>query len=67
VAAQKVLEINAAHPLFAVLDRLCASDRDKLKTVTEVLYDQARLIEGLPVEDPAAHAEAVCALLAEGL
>jgi molecular chaperone HtpG len=67
VAAQKVLEVNAAHPLFAVLDRLYGSDRDKLKTVTGVLYDQARLVEGLPIEDPAAHAEAVCALLAEGL
>ncbi|MDR0381706.1 MAG: molecular chaperone HtpG [Oscillospiraceae bacterium] len=67
VAAQKVLELNAAHPLFAALDRLHGADSDKLKTVTEILYNQARLVEGLPVEDPAAHAEAVCALLAEGL
>ena len=60
--AQKVLEINTAHPLFAVLEK---AEGEKLQKMAEVIYNQALLIEGLPVEDPVAYANAVWALLSE--
>ena len=40
-----------------------AGDTDKLKKYSALLYAQAQLIEGLPVDDPAAYAEAVCSLM----
>ncbi|MBQ6823037.1 MAG: molecular chaperone HtpG [Clostridia bacterium] len=58
--AEKVLEINTTHALF---DRLQNAEEEQLKTYAEVLYNQALLIEGLPIEDPVAYANAVWALL----
>ena len=43
--------------------RTGAGDTDKLKKYSALLYAQAQLIEGLPVDDPAAYAEAVCSLM----
>ena len=40
-----------------------AGDTDKVKKYSSLLYAQAQLIEGLPVDDPAAYAEAVCSLM----
>ena len=64
VKSDKVLELNANHPVFAVLKAAQeAGDTDKLKKYSALLYAQAQLIEGLPVDDPAAYAEAVCSLM----
>ena len=63
VKAQRVLEINAQHPVFAALTRLWPKQEEKLKEYTEILYTQALLIEGLPVEDPVAYTNAVCGLM----
>lgn len=52
------------HPVFAVLKAAQeAGDTDKVKKYSALLYAQAQLIEGLPVDDPAAYAEAVCSLM----
>ena len=60
----KVLELNIHHPVFAVLKAAQeAGDTEKLKKYSDLLYAQAQLIEGLPVDDPAAYAEAVCSLM----
>ena len=40
-----------------------AGDTDKVKKYSALLYAQAQLIEGLPVDDPSAYAEAVCSLM----
>jgi molecular chaperone HtpG len=64
-SAEKILEINASHPIFEKLIRLYTSDPDKLKTYAKLLYDQAMLIAGMPVEDPAAFTQAMCDLMAE--
>ncbi len=64
VKAERVLELNADHPIFHKLASL-SGDADKLKTYTEILYAQAQLIEGLSLEDPVAYANAVCSLLSE--
>lgn len=64
VHAERVLELNAAHPIFQKLCRLEQEDPDKVKAYADVLYTQALLIEGMPVDDPVAYANAVCELLA---
>ena len=62
--AEKVLEINGEHPVFAALTKaFSAGDTDKVKQYADLLYNQARLIEGLSVEDPVAFSNAVCALM----
>lgn len=63
VKAERVLEINASHPIFEKLARLYAEDQGKLKTYAQLLYTQAELIEGMPVEDPVAFSNAVCELM----
>ncbi len=64
VKADKVLEINASHPVLGALKAAFASDQEKAKTYTELLYNQALLIEGLTIEDPVAFSNAVCDLIA---
>ena len=64
VKSDKVLELNAQHPVFAVLKAAQESgDTEKLEKYTKLLFDQALLIEGLPIEDPVAYAQAVCELM----
>ena len=65
IKAERVLELNYDHPVFSVLSKLYESDQEKLKDYAEVLYDQALLIEGLPVEDPVAYTNKVCRLISE--
>ena len=57
--AEKILEINPNHPIFAKLQNVYKENPKALKDYAEVLYDQARLIEGLPIEDPAAYAKKI--------
>ena len=65
IKSQRVLEVNAAHPVFAKLQAAQqAGDKDKLALYTSLLYDQALLTEGLPVADPVAFAQNVCKLMA---
>ncbi len=65
IKSQRVLEVNAAHPVFAKLQAAQqVGDKDKLALYTSLLYDQALLTEGLPVADPVAFAQNVCKLMA---
>lgn len=48
----KILEINTGHRIFNKLKDAFNNDREKLELYTKILYDQALLIEGLPIEDP---------------
>ena len=63
VQAERVLEINAGHPILETLKQQYESDRETLKKYAAILYDQALMIEGLPVEDPVAFSNAVCELM----
>ena len=65
VKAQRVLEINPAHTSFARLQKLFAENPEQVKEYAGLLYDQALLIEGMPIEDPVAFSNAVCKLMAE--
>ena len=59
-----VLELNDKHPVFGVLKAAhVAGDDDKVKSYVGILYDQAMLMEGLPIDDPIAFAQAVTALM----
>src|SRR5699024_749288 len=52
VKAEKILELNVNHDVFHALADAYEHDNDKLTTYTNLLYNQAMLIEGLPIEDP---------------
>jgi len=63
VKAERVLELNINHPVFAKLGSLLEKDKDKLKKYASVLYDCALLIEGLPIEDPVSYTNDICELM----
>ena len=64
VESTKVLELNPNHTVFAALKAAhAAGDTDKVAKYAELLYDQALLIAGLPIEDPVAYAQLVCGLM----
>ena len=63
VQAQRVLELNPSHPVFEALKKLFASDAEQVKEYAKLLYDQALLIEGMPIEDPVAFSESICKLM----
>lgn len=62
--AKRVLELNAAHPVFGKLVAAeKAGDKDRLKLYGHILYDQALLVEGLPIDDPVEFASEVTKLM----
>ncbi len=65
VSATKVLEINTNHPVYTKLVAWLDSDKDKLTNATKVLYQQARLIEGLDVENPTELSDLVALFIAD--
>ncbi|MCI8624367.1 MAG: molecular chaperone HtpG [Provencibacterium sp.] len=66
VKAQRVLELNAGHPVFQKLKALHeGKDEQTLKSYTGLLYAQALLIEGMAVEDPVAFSNEICKLMAQ--
>lgn len=62
VKAQRVLELNPDHTAFAALVKAFNEDKEKAKVMAEVLYSQALLIAGLPIDNPSDYAEKVCSL-----
>jgi molecular chaperone HtpG len=65
VKAERVLEINANHPIFETLCKLFQDDRDQIKAYSELLYTQALLIEGMAIDDPVAFSNLVCDIMAK--
>ncbi len=63
VKSQRVLEINANHPIFQKLCDLYRSDKDKLKEYASLLYTQALLIEGVAIDDPVEFSNQICGLM----
>lgn len=61
--ATKILEINPNHPIFEALSRLYETNSDLVKDYADLLYDQALLIEGFPIEDPMAFSDKICDLM----
>jgi molecular chaperone HtpG len=63
IKADKILEINTSHEIFSTIKQAYAEDKDKLKMLSNLLYNQALLIEGLTVDDPVQFANDVCQLI----
>lgn len=52
IQANKILEVNVNHDVFKTLKTAYEGDKDKVEALTNILYNQALLIEGLTIEDP---------------
>ncbi len=63
VKAEKVLEININHDMFVALKDSFEKDKDKFDLYTNILYSQALLIEGLPINDPVEFTNNVCKIM----
>jgi len=63
IHAEKILEINPNHPIFEKLKNVYNLDKEKFELYTSLLYDQARLIEGLTIEDPVDFANKITQLM----
>ena len=63
IKAERVLEINADHPVLKALGKVFENDKKQIKEYAGILYDQALLMEGLPIEDPVAFSNAICKLI----
>ncbi len=64
IRSERVLEVNASHPIFEVLKKAQKKgDTEKVASYTDLLYNQALLVEGLPVEDPVAFSQKICELM----
>ena len=63
VKAEKVLEININHDVFKSLKSAYENDKDKFNLYTNVLYNQALLIEGLPINDPVEFTNNICKIM----
>lgn len=61
--AQRVLELNMNHSAVKAMESAVQTDIEKAKKYAELLYDQALLIAGLPVENPGEYADLVCSLM----
>jgi molecular chaperone HtpG len=63
VKADKILEINVNHDVYQSLKDAYANDKDKLSLYTNLLYNQALLIEGLQVVDPVQFTNDICKIM----
>ncbi|MGP4063529.1 molecular chaperone HtpG [Oceanobacillus sp. M65] len=63
IQADKVLEINVDHEVFQSLKQSYEKDKDKLNLFTNLLYNQALLIEGLPINDPVEFTRDICKVM----
>ncbi len=61
--AERVLELNPAHPVFKALKAAYETDRERAKDYAELLYGQSLLAAGLPLENPGEFSELVCKLM----
>lgn len=62
--AEKILEINASHPIYNKLKALYETDKDKVAEYGDILYSQALLIEGMAIENPVEFTNKICEIMA---
>jgi molecular chaperone HtpG len=63
IKADKILEINSNHEVFIALTNAFDNDKEKLNLYTNLLYNQALLIEGLPIKDPVEFTNNICKIM----
>ena len=61
--ADRILELNVEHPAFQALEAAVEAEPEKARTYASLLYHQALLIAGLPLEDPSGYTDLVCGLM----
>jgi len=60
--AKRILELNVEHEAFTALENARRNDPEKAKKYALILANQAKLIAGLPIEDPSAYTDLLCSL-----
>ena len=65
IHADLVLEINENHEIATKLKELYKNDKELLEKYTKILYSQARLIEGLPIDNPTEISNLICEIIAQ--
>ena len=60
--AKRILEINVQHSAFAALEKARVNDSEKAKKYAAILLNQAKLIAGLPIDDPSGYTDLLCSL-----
>ena len=63
IKADKVLELNAEHEAFNAMKKAFDSDKEKAAKYAKILYCQALLIAGIPLENPSEYSDMVCGLM----
>ena len=65
IRAKRVLEVNVDHPAYAALKKAYAEDRERAKEMAEIMYDQAVLIAGMPLDDMLGYSDRVFRLFGQ--
>ncbi len=65
IKAKAIMEINDSHPIAKKLKELYKNDKDEVKKYAQILYAQARLIEGLSVENPTEISSLICEMISK--
>ncbi len=65
IKANTILEINTNHPIAKKLKKMYKTDKESLKNYGKILYNQARLIEGLTIENPTEFSNLICEYLSK--
>lgn len=65
IKAHTILEINENHPIAQKIKKLFESDKEELEKYTKILYAEARLIEGLSLENPTEISGLICDLISK--
>ncbi|MDO4315817.1 MAG: molecular chaperone HtpG, partial [Oscillospiraceae bacterium] len=63
IRADRILELNVEHPVFQALETAVTEEPEKAKKYAALLYNQALLIAGLPLDDPSGYTDLVCELM----
>lgn len=65
IKAQTILEINEKHPISDKLKKLYKDDKEEFKKYTKILYSEARIIAGLPIDNPTEISKLICDVISK--
>ncbi len=65
IKAQTILEINEKHPISEKLKKLYKDDKEEFKKYTKILYSEAKMIAGLPIDDPTEISRLICEVISK--
>ena len=65
IKAQTILEINEKHPITEKLKSLYETDKEEFKKYTKILYSEARMIAGLPIDNPTEISRLICEVISK--